>query len=261
VRCGSARSLAGVTAAQGNGRQPARPCHKVPGRRTWPVYVSRERKDTSFVRRCVSHTCAPGPAVSLPLICCTFCTILLLLCTALRAGSCGCSSTPPRQAQGATSTCRRVCGAAGGGRAGPRARHVSSAEALTKKAPPPATATRVTARRCSARCATSTPRGCQGAAEAVPAQRRVRRGVNGLSACPRPSQDRAAALRRARPKTQAAGSGTAAHHIEIPDLAVSLHAYAGSGDPRQGQPGGQEQAHALRGRPSAETFRVRCVGA
>lgn len=39
---------------------------------------------------------------------------------------------------------------------------VSSLEAVTKKAPLGATAMRLTALLCSARCATSTPRGCQG---------------------------------------------------------------------------------------------------
>ncbi len=40
--------------------------------------------------------------------------------------------------------------------------HVSSLEAVTKKAPLGATAIRFTALLCSARCATSTPRGCHG---------------------------------------------------------------------------------------------------
>lgn len=40
--------------------------------------------------------------------------------------------------------------------------HVSSLEAVTKKAPFGATAMRLTALLCSARCATSTPRGCHG---------------------------------------------------------------------------------------------------
>ena len=43
--------------------------------------------------------------------------------------------------------------------------HVSSEEAVTKKAPPRATATALTARRCSARCAMRTPRGAQCAAD------------------------------------------------------------------------------------------------
>ena len=44
--------------------------------------------------------------------------------------------------------------------------HVSSSEAVAKKAAPRATAMQLMARRCSARCATRMPRGCHAVLEA-----------------------------------------------------------------------------------------------
>jgi len=205
MHCSSARSPAGVTAAQNNGRpantamlQGTRPAHLASVREPRAEgHILRQAVRVPHLRARPPREPGPGPPLLHTLHAAVVTVEHCALEAATSAATVGDKRKVPRPRAG-ESAGRRECGAARPARLVGRGADEEGAAAGDRHARHRAAVLRQVRDHHAARL----PGRRRGRACRAPA----RRGVYGLRARPCPSQGRGAAVRRARPETEVAGS-------------------------------------------------------